>query len=267
MSDAVLDVGGRGAGASPTVGSAARGDLVFFRTLITAMAVVEVAGFVLQLAMGRSSFGAPLIVHFHAVVFMGWVAIVVTQAWLASGGALRVHRTLGAVALAWMLAMVVLGPLVTLAGVRAGRTPFFFQPQHFVVANPATLLGAVGLFAAAVVLRKTRDWHMRLQVGSFTMLMGPGLGRILPLPFLKPYAFEVAAGAAVIFPLIGLVRDWRVRGRPHPAWLWTIGVLAASLIAARVLALSPAGDAIYAAVAKGVPAAPVDGRAFPKPPF
>lgn len=242
-------------------------DLAFLRNLITVMAVVEVAGFVLQLAMGRSSFGAPLIVHLHAVTFMGWVAIVVAQAWLASGGALRLHRTLGGLALVWMLALIVLGPLVTLAAVRAGRTPFFFQPQHFVVANPATLMGAVGLFVAAVALRRNRDWHMRLQVGAFTMLMGPGLGRILPLPFLKPYAFEVAAGAAVIFPLIGLARDWRVRGRPHPAWLWTLGVLAASLIGARVLALSPTGDAIYAKAVKGAPAAQADGRAFPKPPF
>lgn len=242
-------------------------DLAFFRNLVTVMAVVEIAGFVLHLAMGRSSFGAPLIVHLHAVVAMGWVAIVVAQAWLVSGGALRMHRTLGGLALVWMLALAVLGTMVTLAAVRAGRTPFFFLPQHFVVVNPATLLGAVGLFAAAVALRKNRDWHTRLQVGSFTMLMGPGLGRILPLPFLKPYAFEVAAGAAVIFPLIGLARDWRARGRPHPAWLWTIGVLAATLVGARVLALSPAGEAIYADAVKGAPAAQADGRAFPKPPF
>lgn len=242
-------------------------DLGFFRNLVTVMAVVQVAGFVLHLAMGRSSFGAPLIVHLHAVVAMGWVGIVVAQAWLASGGALRLHRALGGVALVWMLALVVLGTMVTLAAVRAGRTPFFFLPQHFVVVNPATVLGAVGLFAAAVALRRNRDWHTRLQIGSFTMLMGPGLGRILPLPFLKPYAFEVAAGTAAIFPLIGLLRDWRARRRPHPAWLWTLGVLAATLIGARALALSPAGEAIYAASIAGAPAAQADGRAFPKPPF
>jgi hypothetical protein len=54
--------------------------------MVTAMALVLVAGFVLQLAMGRSSFGAPPVVHLHALVFMGWVAIVVAQAWLAAGG-------------------------------------------------------------------------------------------------------------------------------------------------------------------------------------
>lgn len=241
-------------------------DLAFFRTTITAMAIVEIAGFVLQLAMRRSSFGAPLIVHLHAVVFMGWVAILVTQAWLAAGGGVRLHRALGGLAVIWMLAMSVLGPLVTIASARTGRVPFFFQPQHFVIANPVTLLGAVGLFVAAVVLRKNREWHPRLQVGSFMMLMGPGVGRIIPMPFLKPYAFEIATGLAVIVPLIGIVRDWRVRGRPHPAWFWAIGVLVATLVVARVVALSPAGEAIFAAATAGSPAAHTDGLVYPKPP-
>ena len=57
-----------------------RDDLTFFRAMITTMAAVLIAGFVIQLATGRSSFGAPLVVHLHAFVFMGWAAIVVTQA-------------------------------------------------------------------------------------------------------------------------------------------------------------------------------------------
>jgi len=242
-------------------------DRAFFRTTITAMAVILVAGFVLQLAMGRSSFGAPLVVHLHAVVFMGWVAILVTQAWLAAGGGVKLHRTLGTIAVIWMLAMLVLGPLVTIAAARAGRVPFFFQPQHFVVVNTATLLGAFGLFVAAVILRKNHDWHPRLQIGAFTLLMGPGFGRILPMPFLKPFAFEIATGVAVIVPLIGIVRDWRVRGRPHPAWLWPIAVLAGTLVLSRILADSPVGAAIFAAVTAGSPAAHTDGLIYPNPPF
>lgn len=242
-------------------------DRAFFRTTITAMALVIVAGFVLQLAMGRSSFGAPLVVHLHAVVFMGWVAILVAQAWLAAGGAVKLHRTLGAVAVIWLLAMVVLGPLVTIEAVRTGRVPFFFLPQHFILANTITLLGAVGLVVAALVLRKNRDWHPRLQIGAFTLLMGPGFGRILPMPFLKPFAFEIATGVAVIVPLIGMVRDWRVRGRPHPAWLWAIAVLVGTLALARFLAFTPVGAAIFAAVTTGSPAAHTDGLIYPKPPF
>ncbi|MFY8209820.1 MAG: hypothetical protein ACOVOE_10905 [Caulobacter sp.] len=267
MSDGILSADTRGAKAGRAMSPAPARDRAFFRTTITAMAVVIVAGFVLQLAMGRSSFGAPLVVHLHAVVFMGWVAILVAQAWLAAGGGMKLHRTLGAVAVIWLLAMLVLGPLVTVEAARTGRVPFFFQPQHFILANTLTLLGVVGLVVAAVALRKNRDWHPRLQIGAFTLLMGPGFGRILPMPFLKPYAFEIATGVAVIVPLIGMVRDWRVRGRPHPAWLWAIAVLAGTLILARVLAFTPAGAAIFAAVTAGSPAAHTDGLIYPKPPF
>jgi len=62
-------------------------DRRFFRNLITAMAVILVAGFVVQLAMGRSSFGAPQIVHIHAIAFMGWVSITLAQVWLAAPAA------------------------------------------------------------------------------------------------------------------------------------------------------------------------------------
>ena len=47
------------------------------------MTLVIVAGFSLQLAMGRSSFAAPWYVHAHAVVFMAWVGIYLTQNVLA----------------------------------------------------------------------------------------------------------------------------------------------------------------------------------------
>ena len=39
------------------------------------MTLVLVAGFSVQLALGRSSFAAPPLVHAQAVVFMGWVGI------------------------------------------------------------------------------------------------------------------------------------------------------------------------------------------------
>ncbi len=243
-----------------------QGDLRFYRTMVTAMAVLLVAGFGLQLAMGRSSFGAPPVVHLHALVFMGWVVIVVTQAWLAAGGQSRWHRAVGGLALAWLLAMLVVGPLVTIAAVQTGRVPFFFQPQYLLLADPAMLFGAAGLVIAAVILRRDRAWHPRLQIGAFMMLMGPGIGRIIPMPLLGAHAFEIASVVPVIFPLIGMARDRRVHGKAHPAWIWSIALLAVLLIAVRLVAYSPAGDAVYAATVAGSPSAGSDGRAYPPPP-
>ena len=241
-------------------------DRGFFRTFATVMAIVQVSGFAVQFAMGRSSFGAPLVVHLHAVAFMGWVAIFVAQPWLAKAGAMKLHRRLGQIALFWAFGLLALGLLVTWSTVHSGRTPFFFQPQHFLIANPATLLAALGMLAAAVVLRKRHDWHPRLQIGSFILLMGPSFGRLLPMPFLMPYAFEIASLAPLVFVAFAAVRDAWAQKRVHLAWVWTTGVLLASLALARLLADSPAAAALYAAAVAGTGAAGSDGMAFPPPP-
>lgn len=241
-------------------------DRQFFRACFTAMAFVLVAGLVVQLALGRSSFNAPLIVHLHAVVFMGWVAVVLAQSWLAIGGNAAMHRQTGKIAIIRAIAMMVFGTLVTVVVTQTGRTLFFFQKQHFLIANPLTLLGFAGLLGAAIALRRQTDWHARLQVGAFVMLMGPGFGRLLPVPFLTPHAFEVAGFVTLIVPAIGMLRDWRVHGRPHPAWLWGIGVLIAVTLPARVVGLSSVGAAIYASTTAGSIVAGTDGLAFPPPP-
>lgn len=241
-------------------------DRRFIRNLATGMALILVAGFVVQLAMGRSSFGAPLVVHAHAVVFMGWVAIVLTQVWLAGAGNIALHRNAGKLAAIWALGLLVFGTWITVAAVQTGRTPFFFQPQHFIIANPLLLYAAIGLLVAAYILRRQTDWHARLQIGSFVLLMGPGFGRLLPMPLLPPYAFEIAALVALIFPAIGILYDWRTHGRPHPAWFWGIGILIGATLLARVIGFSPVGEAVYEAVVAGTPLAGTSGLDFPPPP-
>lgn len=241
-------------------------DRRFFRNLITIMAVILVAGFMVQLAMGRSSFNSPIIIHLHGFAFMAWVGITLGQTWLAAGGNLALHRKLGVISIGWVILLMILGPLVTISTVQTGRTPFFFQPQHFLIANPMTLIGFAALFGAAMLLRHRKEWHVRLQVGAFAMLMGPGFGRLIPMPFLPPYAFEIAGLLAIVFLLVGMARDWRVHGRPHAAWLWNIAALLAVMLLARVVAFSPIGEGIYNAATAGTPMAGANGLAFPPPP-
>ncbi len=241
-------------------------DRRFFRNLVAVMAVILVAGFVMQLAAGRSSFNAPLIVHAHAVVFMGWVGIVLTQVWLAGAGNIALHRRVGKLAAIWALGLLIFGTWITVAAVQTGRTPFFFQPQHFIIANPISLYAAIGLLVAAYVMRKQTDWHARLQISSFVLLMGPGFGRLLPMPLLPPYAFEIAGLVALIFPAMGILYDWRTHGRPHPAWFWGIGMLIAVVAVSRVIGFSPVGEAVYDAVVAGTPLAGTSGTDYPPPP-
>ena len=238
----------------------------FFATLAIFMALVIVAGFATNFLAGRSTFASPPRVHIHAVAFMGWVTLFVTQSWLATRGPLALHRKLGWIAAAWMAVMVPAGFAVMLAVVRNGTAPFFFQPQEFLIANPLSMFAFVGFTIAAIVMRKRTDWHARLHICGMTMIMGPGFGRILPMPLLMPYAFEAAGAAAVVFLIAGMVRDQRKLGRVHPAWWLGLAGMATLTVLPNLLSPTAFGDRLYRAVTAGTPGAEVPGMDFAPPP-
>lgn len=238
----------------------------FFLGGAFAMTVVIVAGFSIQLAMGRSSFSSPLLVHAHAIVFMGWVTIYLLQNIFATTGRMALHRPLGWIAAAWMIPMLVLGCAVTVAMVRRGGVPFFFRPLQFLVFDPVTLFTFAGLTVAAIVLRRQTDWHRRLHFCGMTLLLGPGFGRLLPMPLLAPWAWEVIVVACLLFPAAGMLSDLRRDGRVHPAWRWGVAAIIGSALLTEAITYSPVGGAIYRAVVAGSPAAAVAPLAFPPPP-
>lgn len=238
----------------------------FFLGGAIAMALVIIAGFSLQLAMGRSSFSSPPLVHAHAIVFMGWVAIYLLQNTFAATGRMVLHRRLGWIAAVWVVPMLVLGFAVTLAIVRRGQVPFFFRPLQFLVFDPVSLLTFAGLTAAAILMRGQTDWHRRLHFCAMSMLLGPGFGRLLPMPLLAPWAWEATVAACLVFPLVGMVSDKRRGGQVHPAWFWGVAAMIGCLLLTEAITYSPVGDAIYRSVVAGTPGEAVAPLAFAPPP-
>lgn len=238
----------------------------FFRTLAILMALTIVAGFSTQLLMGRSTFSAPLLVHVHAFAFMGWVALFVTQSWLGTRGPIALHRRLGWIGAGWTVLLIVLGCWVSIYVTQRGTAPFFFRPQYFLIANPMGIFCFALLAWSAIRLRKQTDWHARLHICAMAAIIGPAFGRLLPMPLLIPHAFDIAVLAGLVFPLAGIIRDWRRSGRVHPAWWRGVLAILATLTLSHLIAYSPVGDAIYAAVTAGHPGASVAGLEFAPPP-
>jgi hypothetical protein len=235
----------------------------FFLKMAIAMALVIVAGFSLNLALGRSSFGAPLLVHIHAVTFFGWVVLYVTQSFLVVGGSVALHRRLGVLALLWVPAMVVLGTVMTFHSLRAIGGPPFFDMNEFLFGNIIGIALFGVLAVMAIAMRAQSDWHRRLMFCAMALLTGPGFGRLLPMPFLIPWGWWISAvGMPMIFIAIGMLRDQRRRGRIHPAWPWSVGLLIGSQLLADVAAYSPIGIEITRNVVAGTPGAVRDMRAF-----
>ena len=246
---------------APTVG-----DERFFLRAAIVMTIVIVAGFSFQLWMGRSTFASPLRVHAHAVLFMGWVTIYLTQNILVAAGRMDLHRKLGWVAAGWMVAMVVSGFIVTVAMVRNGTVPFFFQPLHFLIFDPVAVSTFGALTTAAILMRRRTEWHRRLHFCGMTILITPAFGRLLPMPLLQPLAWEAAFAVALLFPLAGVAADIRRSGRVHPAWIWGISAILASFLLTQAITYSPVGTAIYERVTEGYPGAAIPPLEFQPPP-
>ncbi|RYY29479.1 MAG: hypothetical protein EOP62_00340 [Sphingomonadales bacterium] len=230
------------------------------------MALTMVAGFSLQFVMGRSSFGAPLLIHLHAVVFFGWVVLYLLQNVFVYRGVMGLHRTLGWIGAVWMAVMVVVGIYTTMTMVRRGAAPFFFEPSFFLVMNALIVIGFAGLTSAAILLRKRTDWHRRLHYCGMAMLTAPAFGRLLPAPLMIPWAGWGIFAATMIWPVIGIIADLRRTGRVHDSWWWGVATMVLVQCAMSAIAYSDAGVALYDAVTAGYPGAAVPPLDFAPPP-
>jgi len=233
---------------------AERGERKFFFVMACVMALVIVAGFSTNLLLGRSSFGLPLIFHAHAFVFMGWVVLYLLQAGLVAADRVAAHRRLGWLAVLWVPAMLGLGLAMTIVSARKGA-PFFFDVNEFLFGNALGILTFAGLVTAAIMMRRRTDWHRRLMFCGMAILTGPGLGRLLPMPLFIPWAWWVAVGVTLVFPLIGIAADRRRTGKAHPAWYWGIGAILASLIIGDLIAYSGPGIDMTQSLIAGTPGA------------
>jgi hypothetical protein len=242
------------------------GDERFFLGVAIAMTLVIVGGFSTQLAAGRSTFYSPPLVHAHAIMFMGWVTIYLFQNVLVTTGRMDLHRRLGWVAAGWIVPMIVLGFGVTVAMVRRGQVPFFFRPLHFLLFDPLSLVTFAGLTGSAILLRNKTEWHRRLHLCGMAMLMGPGFGRLLPMPLLAPWAWEASFAAGMIFPIVGVVWDLRRNGRVHAAFRWGILAMVSAFVLIEAITYSAIGQALYRGVTAGSPGAAVPPLDFAAPP-
>ena len=238
----------------------------FFFGAAIAMTLVIIAGFSTQYAAGRSTFYSPPLVHAHAIIFMGWVMIYLAQNFLVATDRMAIHRRLGWLAAGWMVPMIVLGFAVTVAMVRRGQVPFFFRPLHFLVFDPVSVLTFAGLTSAAIVLRRRTEWHRRLHLCGMAMLMGPGFGRMLPMPLIQPWAWEASFAAGLIFPIAGVIADLRRSGQVHPAWHWGIATMIGAFALIEAISYSGVGQALYRVVTADSPGAAVAPLEFAPPP-
>jgi hypothetical protein len=203
-----------------------------------ALAVMVFAAFTptyfVPVAAGQ--FARPSILHVHGALFFAWPVLFVAQAFLATRGRIRAHRSLGLLGIALATGMVFSGLAAIASTLRlAEQTNRSEQGNALaLVAFSGVLMFAV-FVTAAVVYRHRRDIHQRLMllatlamtqgasarfIGVIVLGMEPARQEDVPVP---PAAIWLVAVPHLLVDAIVLVAvclyDWRKRGRVHPAYV------------------------------------------------
>ena len=214
----------------------------FYVRMASVMVGVAFVGFVptYWVPMARGTLAITPLVHAHALLFFGWVALFWTQTWLAAYGRLGRHRELGVVGVALACAMCIVGVATATSSLdRAEAAGFGPAGRAFSVVSFTALLYFAVLVAVAVLNVRTSATHKRLMLVATASLLQAGVGRWFALLLRPPEAVGPPRVAVTVLPglasdlliVAAMIHDRRTRGRVHPAY-WVAG---AALVALQVL--------------------------------
>jgi hypothetical protein len=163
------------------------------------------------------------IVHFHAAVYVGWLAIFVAQAALAATGRVAAHMQLGRFAIWYGVLLIVVGLITAFARfalrVRAGEVA---DAQAQLLGPVLDMLVFAPVFAAALYYRRKPDLHKRLMVVATTSLLIAAAGRMQFLGDARLLLVHLIWMAPILVAIThDLVRERRV----HPVYVLGLAVL------------------------------------------
>jgi hypothetical protein len=158
---------------------------------------------------------APPVVHLHALVFIGWMLLLLVQSALVGAGNVRLHRALGTWGIAQGTATILIGLMMQL--VASGRGYAAGRPAGTdgLYLGLLAVLGFAVMFALAIRNRTWPEIHRRMILFAMLPVIPPGVNRFWanvlgvddPVPAFWLYLTLWSMAAAI------LVHQWRRTGR------------------------------------------------------
>jgi len=178
------------------------------------MAVIAIVGFWPRyfgpLVLG--TLVQPLLIHVHATVFTGWLALFFLQAYFAATKRLQWHMTMGRIGI-WYGGLLILVGLTT-GVLRAAASPPG-RAEQLLLVSIADMAMFGGFFAAAIWYRKQPKIHRPAMVVAATALLVAAVSRMTFLPSSVPIRLTLWAMPV----LIAMAIEFRQTRRVHPIYL------------------------------------------------
>lgn len=153
---------------------------------------------------------APPIVHLHAVVFVSWMLLLVTQSALVGTGNVKLHRSLGMWGIAHATAIMMLGLSLQLIATRGAMLKGFAPGTDGLYLGLCAFAGFTTMFTLAIRNRRRPEIHRRIILFAMLPVLPPGVNRfwsealgLEPIPVVPLYATLWAMAAAI------LLHEWR----------------------------------------------------------
>ena len=120
----------------------------------------------------------PLLIHIHAVVFSGWLALFALQAVFAATKRIQWHLKIGRIGIWYGAALIVLG--LTTGVLRSAVNTTEGELLLYVATVDMMMFG--GFFCAAIVYRRKPPLHRRMMMIAATSLLVAAASRMTFLP-------------------------------------------------------------------------------------
>lgn len=236
--------------AAPKAARRFRPSFYFWMTLAMAFFVVGGFGMHSFLPAMRGKFPpAPPIVHLHAVVFMSWMVLLVTQSALVSSGNVRLHRSLGMWGIAHATAIMMLGLSLQLIATRSAMLKGFAAGTDGLYLGLCAFAGFSTMFTLAIRNRQRPQIHRRMILFAMLPVLPPGVNRfwshalgLPPIPVVPLYATLWTMAAAI------LLHEWRRTGRISGYSMFGAGWIVAEGVMHKVVVHSAAFDRVAAVI-------------------
>ncbi|OOG46067.1 hypothetical protein B0E50_17225 [Rhodanobacter sp. C01] len=175
----------------------------------------------------------PLILHFHAIVFSGWVALFITQSALVRTSRVTLHRSLG-------MFGAMLGGLLPFLGITTAVVMQHWHGSQDGAGNAGLSLPFNDMvtfsiaFGLALYWRRRLEFHRRLMLIATCCLTGAAFARF-PENVVPENAFYACVDLLV---LLGVVRDLLVARHVHVVYRYGLPCMIASQATAQYLMLA-----------------------------
>jgi hypothetical protein len=183
-----------------------------------------------------------LLVHTHAVVFVGWLAMFATQATLAATGRIALHVRLGPWLFAFGVLLIFVGVLTAL-----GRFENDLAAGDFALARrrlfaPLRDMAVFGPFlAAGWIYRRRPEIHKRIMLVATTVLLVAAvvrmrfLGALLGVP--PPLLVIILIWTLPV--LVAMGHDFVAKRLVHPVYVIGLAAMVAMLLVSPLHATQP----------------------------